>query len=76
MHFQVSVVKSPKGTFEGLKEVGCGGIMTLESFVHLAPEIASGLASWRPVAERPEDVIEVGLPFIVESARNAGLSMS
>ncbi len=65
-----------KGTFEGLKEVGYDGTMTLESFVHLAPEIASGLAIWRPVAERPEDVIEVGLPFIVESARNAGLSMS
>ena len=64
------------GTFEGLKEVGYDGTMTLESFVHLAPEIASGLAVWRPVAERPEDVIDVGLPFIVEGARDAGLSMS
>lgn len=65
-----------KGTFEGLKEVGYDGTMTLESFVHLAPEIASGLAVWRPVAERPADVIEVGLPFIAENARDAGLYMS
>ncbi len=65
-----------KGTFEGLKAVGYDGTMTLESFVHLAPEIASGLAVWRPVAERPEDVIESGLPFIVENAGDAGLSMS
>ena len=65
-----------KGTFEGLKEVAYDGTMTLESFVHLAPEIASGLAVWRPVAERPADVIEVGLPFIAECARDAGLYMS
>lgn len=65
-----------KGTFEGLKDVGYDGTLTLESFVHLAPEIASGLAVWRPVAERPEDVIQVGLPFLVERARDAGLSMT
>ena len=65
-----------KGTFAGLKDVGYDGTLTLESFVHLAPETASGLAVWRPVAERPEDVIEVGLPFMVESAGDAGLSMS
>lgn len=64
------------GTFEGLKAVDYDGIMTLESFVYLAPEIASGLAVWRPVAKRPEDVIEVGLPFLVEAAREAGLSLS
>lgn len=65
-----------KGTFEGLKSVGYDGIMTLESFVYLAPEIASGLAVWRPVAERPADVIDVGLPFLAEKAREAGLSIS
>ena len=64
------------GTFEGLREVGYDGDLTLESFVHLAPEIASGLAVWRPVAERPEDVIDVGLPFIVEKARAAGLDLT
>lgn len=65
-----------KGTFEGLKAVDYDGMMTLESFVYLAPEIASGLAVWRPVAERPADVIEVGLPFLTKGAREAGLSLS
>lgn len=64
------------GIFEGLKAAGYDGTVTLESFVHLAPEIASGLAIWRPVAERPEDVIEVGLPFIVEEARKSGFALS
>ena len=64
------------GTFEGLRSIGYEGTMTLESFVHLAPEIAAGLAVWRPVAERPEDVIEVGLPFLSEAAANAGLAIS
>jgi len=62
-----------KRTFEGLKAVGYDGAMTLESFVYLAPEIASGLAIWRPVADRAEDVIEVGLPFIRDRAVEVGL---
>lgn len=64
------------GTFKGLADVDFEGTMTLESFVYLAPEIASGLAVWRPVAERPEDVIEVGLPFLKEQAEAAGLRLS
>ena len=62
--------------FSGLKEAGFDGTMTLESFVHVAPEIASGLAIWRPVADRPEDVIEVGLPFIRQQAGVAGIDLS
>ncbi len=61
--------------FKGLKEVGYDGTLSLESFVYLAPEIASGLAVWRPVAERAEDVIEIGLPFLAEHARDAGISL-
>ncbi|MEM6325194.1 MAG: sugar phosphate isomerase/epimerase, partial [Pseudomonadota bacterium] len=64
------------GTFEGLKSVGYDGVMSLESFVYLAPEIASGLAVWRPVAERPEDVIEIGLPFLRDQAHAAGIALS
>jgi len=64
------------GTFEGLKAVGYDGAMTLESFVHLPPEIASGLAIWRPVADRPEDVVEAGLPFIRDSAGKAGMALA
>ncbi|MEL7528080.1 MAG: sugar phosphate isomerase/epimerase family protein [Pseudomonadota bacterium] len=63
-------------TFKGLADVDFEGTMTLESFVYLAPEIASGLAVWRPVADRPEDVIEVGLPFLREQAEAAGLRLS
>ena len=62
-----------EGTFRALADLGYDGTMTLESFVYLAPEIASGLAVWRPVADRPADVIEVGLPFLTEAAGNAGL---
>lgn len=63
-------------TFKGLSDVGFEGTMTLESFVYLAPEIASGLAVWRPVADRAEDVIDIGLPFLKEQAEAAGLRLS
>ena len=63
-------------TFEGLEAAGYDEPMTLESFVYLAPEIASGLAVWRPVAERPEDVIEIGLPFLREKAEAVGLAVT
>jgi D-psicose/D-tagatose/L-ribulose 3-epimerase len=61
--------------FGGLKAARFTGAMTVESFVHLAPELAGGLAVWRPVAERAEDVIEVGLPFLIDAAKKAGLSI-
>ncbi|QMU58676.1 MAG: TIM barrel protein [Boseongicola sp.] len=62
-----------QGCFEGLSAIGYDGILTLESFVYLAPEIASGLAVWRPVAENPQDVIDVGLPFLTDKAKAAGM---
>lgn len=58
--------------FGGLNAIGFEGTVTLESFVHVAPEIASGLSIWRPVADHPEDVIDVGLPFLRERAAGAG----
>ena len=42
---------------------------------HVDVDIAGGLAVWRPVAEDPRDVIEVGLPFLREEARKAGLKL-
>jgi D-psicose/D-tagatose/L-ribulose 3-epimerase len=63
-------------TFKGLKEARYDGPLTVESFVFLAPEIAAGLAVWRPVAKRPADVIEVGVPFLLEQARLAGFAVS
>ncbi len=62
--------------FRGLKQIDYNGPLTLESFVYLAPEIASGLAVWRPVADRPADVIEVGLPFLWRHAAAAGLEVA
>jgi D-psicose/D-tagatose/L-ribulose 3-epimerase len=62
--------------FDGLKAIGFDGAMTLESFVHVAPEIAAGLAIWRPVADNPEDVVEQGLPFLSETATTAGISFA
>jgi D-psicose/D-tagatose/L-ribulose 3-epimerase len=61
--------------FEELKAAGFDGTMTLESFVHLAPEIAAGLAIWRPVAKNPADVIDRGLPFLLETGKAAGISL-
>lgn len=61
--------------FSALKNVEFNGALTLESFVHLAPEIAAGLAVWRPVVDNPADVIDVGLPFLLEQAKLAGVNL-
>jgi D-psicose/D-tagatose/L-ribulose 3-epimerase len=63
------------GTFKGLKEVGFQGKLTLESFVFVAPELAGGLAVWRPVADRAADVLEKGFPFLFDQAAKAGLEI-
>jgi D-psicose/D-tagatose/L-ribulose 3-epimerase len=61
--------------FAGLKAVGFDGIMTLESFVHVAPELAGGLAVWRPVADNPDDVVAKGIPYLAEAAKRAGITI-
>ncbi len=61
--------------FAGLAKSGFAGTMTLESFVFLAPEIASGLAVWRPVADKPDEVISEGLPFLLNMAKDAGVQI-
>lgn len=63
------------GLCRGLAEAEFDGPVVLESFVHLDPDIAAGLAVWRPVAERPEEVIDVGIPFLRERAAEAGLRL-
>jgi len=60
---------------KAIAEIGYGGPITLESMNHVDADIAGGLAVWRPVAERPDDVIEVGLPFLREAAKAAGLAL-
>ena len=63
------------GLCQGLAEAGFEGPVVLESFVHLDPDIAAGLAVWRPVAEEPAEVIDVGIPFLREHAAAAGLDL-
>ncbi len=58
--------------FETLAEVGYDGITTLESMNHVHPAIASALAIWHPVEPRPDDVIDVGLPYLRRMAEAAG----
>ncbi len=62
-------------TFAGLKAVDFNGTMTLESFIFVDDDIAGGLALWRPVADKPEDILKVGIPFLIEQAKAAGISL-
>ncbi|MBL8583510.1 MAG: sugar phosphate isomerase/epimerase [Rhizobiaceae bacterium] len=61
--------------FKAIDDIGFKGPITLESMNHVDADIAGGLAVWRPVAERPDDVIEVGLPFLRETARKHGVTL-
>ena len=47
--------------------------MTLESFIYVDDDIAGGLALWRPVTDQPEDILKVGIPFLIEQAKAAGI---
>lgn len=59
--------------FAGLKDIGYDGIMTLESHINLSPDDALRHSHWRSAAEHPVDVVEKGLPFLVEKAGAAGI---
>ena len=61
-------------TFAGLKDVDFRGTMTLESFIYVDDDIAGGLALWRPVTDQPEDILKVGIPFLIEQSKAAGIS--
>jgi D-psicose/D-tagatose/L-ribulose 3-epimerase len=45
----------------------------MESFIDMPPEIAFGLSVWRPVAESRDVVLDRGLPFLRNKARQYGL---
>ncbi|MEM9708506.1 MAG: sugar phosphate isomerase/epimerase [Pseudomonadota bacterium] len=58
--------------YKALLETGFDGITTLESMNYVHPAIASALAIWHPVAENPDDVIDMGLPVLHRHAEMAG----
>ena len=55
--------------FGALAAIGFSGGMAMESFINLPPEISSGLSVWRPVAESHHEVMDQGLPFLRNKAR-------
>ena len=73
--FPVLMTFGPYGKDVPLKEMMSEAWVTLESMNHVDPDIAGGLAIWRPVADDPRDVIREGLPFLRERAREAGVDL-
>jgi D-psicose/D-tagatose/L-ribulose 3-epimerase len=60
-------------TFAALTRNGFSGDMVIESFVTLPPEIARALSVWRPVAKSADQVLNEGVPFLRDLARQHGL---
>ncbi|MCG8594413.1 MAG: sugar phosphate isomerase/epimerase [Kiloniellales bacterium] len=59
--------------YAALAAIGFTGGLALESFINLPPQIASALAVWRPVAGSADQVMQEGLPFLRNLARQYGL---
>ena len=55
--------------FAALAAIRFDGGMAMESFINMPPEIAYGLSVWRPVAESHAEVMDKGLPFLRNKAR-------
>ena len=55
--------------FAALAATGFSGGLAMESFINMPPEVAYGLSVWRPVAESFADVMDRGLPFLRNKAR-------
>lgn len=49
--------------------IGFRGGLVVESFISPPPEIAAALSVWRPVADSAEQVMEEGVPFLRNKAR-------
>jgi D-psicose/D-tagatose/L-ribulose 3-epimerase len=58
--------------FRGLSEANFKGMLVVESFVTLPPEIARALSVWRPVAKDRHDVLARGVPFLKGMAKAHG----
>ncbi|HVG49548.1 MAG TPA: sugar phosphate isomerase/epimerase [Rubellimicrobium sp.] len=55
--------------YGALAAIGFKGGLAMESFINMPPELAYGLAVWRPVAESFEEVMGKGLPFLRNKAK-------
>lgn len=55
--------------FATLAAINFKGGMAMESFINMPPEIAYGLSIWRPVANSHQEVMDNGLPFLLNKAR-------
>lgn len=55
--------------FSTLAAINFKGGLAMESFINMPPEIAYGLSVWRPVANNYEEVMEKGLPFLRNMAK-------
>ncbi|TRD15588.1 sugar phosphate isomerase/epimerase [Palleronia caenipelagi] len=55
--------------YGALAAINFKGGLAMESFINMPPEVAFGLSVWRPVAESFEEVMENGLPFLRNKAR-------
>lgn len=55
--------------FATLAAIGFKGGVAMESFINMPPELAYGLAVWRPVARSFEEVMGNGLPFLRNKVR-------
>jgi D-psicose/D-tagatose/L-ribulose 3-epimerase len=55
--------------FAAFKAIGFEGDLVIESFVTLPAEIAAALSVWRPVARDRYEVLDRGLPFLLDLAR-------
>jgi D-psicose/D-tagatose/L-ribulose 3-epimerase len=59
--------------YAALAAIGFKGGLAMESFINMPPEVAYGLAVWRPVARDMEEVMDNGLPFLRNKAQQYGL---
>ena len=55
--------------FAALAAIGFKGGLAMESFINMPPEVAYGLSVWRPVARDEAEVMDNGLPFLRNKAK-------
>jgi len=59
--------------YAALAAINYKGALAMESFINMPPQLAYGLAVWRPVAASRDEVLDNGLPFLRNKAKQYGL---